>query len=92
MRLKIKSHTVLDETLLVSGYVDRDINPFDDLEIKVNELIEFVRTTVPSYFLKFCSIEAMEVETDIFDQERLLDEIDYGILSKFIIESNLLNA
>lgn len=92
MRIRIKSHAVLDETMLVSGYIGKDINSFNDLEIKVKELVDFIRFNVPSYFLKLCSVEAMEMETDIFDQERLLDEIDYGILSKYIKEANLLNA
>jgi hypothetical protein len=72
--------------MLVSG------EGFQDISLDIKEVVDFIRVTVPNYFLKFCTIEALEMETDLFDQERLLDEIDYGILGRYIKENNLLEV
>ncbi len=92
MKVKVKTHTVLDTTILVSGYIGIKTNAFNDLAIEIEGLIEFIRKDIPNYFIKFCASESMDEEDELFDKERMLDEIDYGILSEYIIESNVLNA
>lgn len=96
MRVKIKSHTTLEDKMLVSGFKGDAKEEFNDLEIKIFELFEFIQEKFPNYLLKFSVPEANDIEDSIFgtdklfDEERLLDEIDYGIVSKYITESKLI--
>jgi len=88
MRVKVKNHTVLEDIILASGTIGKEA--FNDLEIGIKDLIDFIYDTFPNYLIKFCIIE--DTDAEIFDQDRFLDEIDYGILSNYIVESNLLKV
>lgn len=94
MKVIVKSHTVVnEEVMFVSGHIGRKEKTFNDVQINTERLIEFIRAEVPSYILRFSSLEVGENHFGMdFDQERLLEEIDYSILAEYITEANLLNT
>ena len=97
MKIRIQQHIVTGDTLLVSGYVDRKHNSFTDLEVNIETLVEFIQESHPSYVLTFSSDEAIDIEeesyhTPIFNQDKMLEEIDYEILSEYILEANLMEV
>ncbi len=97
MKLRIQQHIVTGGTMLVSGYIDRKVNLFTDLEVNIEKLIEFIQESHPSYALTFSSDEAIDIEdesyhTPIFDQDKMLEEIDHEILAEYILEANLMEV
>ena len=97
MKLRIQQHVVSGDVLLVSGFIDRKNNAFSDFEVRVESLVEFIRNSHPAYLLTFSSDEAMDIEeesyhTPIFNEEKMLEELDHGILAEYILESNLMGV
>ncbi len=97
MKIIIISHVVVGDNIIASGYTGKKINSFIDLEINGEDLIEFIKENHSNYIFNFASIEEMDIEEQpltapLLDTGRLLEEIDYEILSEFITESNLVKT
>lgn len=95
MRLKITKHEVVGDNILIAGYVDRKSNPFSDVSVPVDGLVEFVRENYPEYALLYSAEESMDIDeelysTPIFNEDRMLEEIDYEILAEYVLEINLI--
>lgn len=93
-KLRIQKHEVINDNILISGYVDRKSNTFSDVAVPVEGLVNFIKENFPEYVLLYSSHEGIDIDDEsysspIFNEDRMLEEIDYEILSEYVMEGNL---